>query len=186
MTRPLRIAVVEHHGHENVRTLFHDWAERNGYAEPVVYNASGKDQELPDHRKYDVLIYMGGTPNLHEIDQHPWISREQALMRQAAQAGKIQLGICFGSQNMAAAFGGGVHQKARPVREWDAVTLTANGKKSKVFPRTPEAIQMLLNHEYGPAANAYLLELLDNMVRRHYPQNALPISYSRPGDWISL
>ncbi|MBI4361194.1 hypothetical protein HY572_05475, partial [Candidatus Micrarchaeota archaeon] len=77
-------------------------------------------------------------------------------------------------------------QKARPVREWDAVTLTANGKKSKVFPRTPEAIQMLLNHEYGPAANAYLLELLDNMVRRHYPQNALPISYSRPGDWISL
>jgi GMP synthase-like glutamine amidotransferase len=147
--RPLRIAIVEHHDHENAATIFHRWAKERDYPVPVVFNVGENRHALPDHRNFDLIVYMGGTPNLDEIKRHPWIQKEQKLIQAAAKAGKLQLGICFGSQNMAAAFGGGVHKRKEPLREWSLVRLTRKGKKSLVFPKTPDSLMMMLNHEYG-------------------------------------
>lgn len=63
----------------------------------------------------DLLIVMGGPMGVYETAAHPWIAGEIAGLAARIAAGRPTLGVCLGSQMIAAALGARVYPG--PVRE---------------------------------------------------------------------
>ncbi len=81
------------------------------------------DVTFPDPLGYDVIVPLGATwavynPALLET----WVSTEMQMMRDAADAGIALLGVCFGGQLLAQAFGGTVGRAPRQEVGWYDVT----------------------------------------------------------------
>lgn len=57
----------------------------------------------------DALLIMGGCMNVDEEIKFPWLRQEKAFIKAAVDAGKKVLGICLGSQLLAAALGSKVY-----------------------------------------------------------------------------
>ncbi|PSL46850.1 GMP synthase-like glutamine amidotransferase [Chitinophaga niastensis] len=72
----------------------------------------------------DWLIVMGGPMGVYEQDQHPWIQTEIALIREAIQQNKKVLGICLGSQLVAAALGANVYPHTQIELGWFPLDVT--------------------------------------------------------------
>ena len=75
----------------------------------------------------DLLLLMGGPMGVYEIDAHPWLAPEIEAVRHRIGAGKPTIGVCLGSQLIAAALGARVY--AAPLKEvgFAPVTLTPEG-----------------------------------------------------------
>ncbi len=65
-----------------------------------------RDRSLPTISDFDGLLITGSPAGVYEV--HDWIAPLEELIRATAAAGKPQVGICFGHQLMAQAFGGEV------------------------------------------------------------------------------
>ena len=63
------------------------------------------DGQSRDPQDYDLVVSLGSEESAYD-DTVPWVSREQALLRDAVRADVPVLGICFGSQILARALGG--------------------------------------------------------------------------------
>ena len=72
------------------------------------------------------LVVLGGPMGVYEAERHPHLADEMKLIRAAVAAGVPVLGICLGSQLLAAALGGQV--MPGPARElgWLPVTSLAD------------------------------------------------------------
>ncbi|MEQ1929954.1 MAG: gamma-glutamyl-gamma-aminobutyrate hydrolase family protein [Parvularculaceae bacterium] len=75
----------------------------------TVHAASG--EALPGVAEFDGLLITGSPAGVYE--EHDWIAPAEALIREAAAAKRPQVGICFGHQLMAKAFGGHVEKSDR-------------------------------------------------------------------------
>ena len=51
-------------------------------------------QEIPDLSPYDGLIVLGGSPNVDQEEQHPFLRAEKAAIRRALATDKSYLGFC--------------------------------------------------------------------------------------------
>jgi GMP synthase-like glutamine amidotransferase len=81
--------------------------------EPVL------DVTFPDPTDYDVLVPLGARwPVYDEALRGAWVGAEMTMMRDAADAGVPTLGVCFGGQLLAAAFGGSVSRAVTPEIGW--------------------------------------------------------------------
>src|SRR3569833_2286799 len=78
----------------------------------------------------DLLVGMGGPMGAYERDTYPWIDGEVTGLARRIAAGLPTLGICLGSQMIAAALGAKVYPG--PVKEvgFAPVTLTEAGQAS--------------------------------------------------------
>lgn len=78
----------------------------------------------------DLLVLMGGPMGVYEAAEHPWIEPEIAAVATRLAAGRPTLGVCLGSQIIAAALGARVYPG--PVREvgFAPLILTAAGRES--------------------------------------------------------
>jgi GMP synthase-like glutamine amidotransferase len=72
----------------------------------VVDNAA-----LPDPKTLDAILITGSPAGVY--DPEPWIAPLEDFIRAAAAAATPQVGICFGHQIMAQAFGGQVEKSAK-------------------------------------------------------------------------
>jgi len=70
----------------------------------------------------DLLIMMGGPMGVYERDAHPWISCQLRRLALRIHARRPTLGVCFGSQMIAAAMGARVY--AGPAKEIGFAPLT--------------------------------------------------------------
>jgi GMP synthase (glutamine-hydrolysing) len=84
------------------------------------------------------LILMGGPMGVYEQDRYPWLRDEIRLIESAIKEEKPILGICLGSQLIAAALGARVYKA--PSREigWYPVTLAPEAHPDRVFGRLPQ------------------------------------------------
>jgi GMP synthase-like glutamine amidotransferase len=74
---------------------------------------------FPDPAGYDVIVPLGARwPVYDEALQRTWVGAEIQLVRDAADAGVAQLGVCFGGQLLAEAFGGEVGRSSAPEIGW--------------------------------------------------------------------
>lgn len=78
----------------------------------------------------DLLIMMGGPMGVYEQDRYPWIACQLRRLRRRLESDRPTLGVCFGSQMIAAALGAPVF--AGPIREvgFAPIELTQTGQAS--------------------------------------------------------
>jgi len=91
----------------------------------VQYIRAFQQQPVPRSLdRHDGLVVMGGPMGVYEQDQYPFLKEEIRLIQQALQADKPVLGVCLGSQLLAAALGAPVTRGPRKEIGWFPVTLT--------------------------------------------------------------
>jgi GMP synthase-like glutamine amidotransferase len=86
-------------------------------------NDPAGDVTFPDPTQYDVVVPLGARwPVYDEALRQTWVGAEMQMLRDAADAGVPMLGVCFGGQLLAQAFGGSVARSAAPEIGWHDVT----------------------------------------------------------------
>ena len=70
-------------------------------------------EPMPSAEELDALIVLGGSMDVHEEAEHPWLAPERDLLNAAVEHGVPTLGVCLGAQQLAVARGGQV-EKAAP------------------------------------------------------------------------
>ncbi len=78
----------------------------------------------------DLLIMMGGPMGVYEVDAHPWIPLQIAKLAARLEHDRPTLGVCLGSQMMAAALGAPVYPGHMFELGFAPVDITAEGDDS--------------------------------------------------------
>jgi GMP synthase (glutamine-hydrolysing) len=121
-----RALVLRHVDHEGIAG-YREPIEAAGYViERVAAHHAGC--AALDTLSPDLLVVMGGPMGVYDTDLYPWLSDEIEVLRRRLAADRPMLGVCLGSQLIAAALGADVRKG--PVREigFAPVTLTEVGK----------------------------------------------------------
>lgn len=79
------------------------------------------------------LVVMGGPMGVYEADRHPFIPAELRLIERAADAGLPILGVCLGSQLLAAALGAKVYPSGRKEIGWHEIRLRPAARKDALW-----------------------------------------------------
>ncbi|WP_076068571.1 glutamine amidotransferase [Sphingomonas montana] len=118
----MRALIVRHTAYEGAAG-FREPIETAGYAfsridvlDPAFSDA--------DFMAPDLLVLMGGPMGVYERAAHPWIDGEVARIAARLAAGLPTIGICLGSQLIAAALGAAVYPG--PAQEIGFAPLTVN------------------------------------------------------------
>ena len=81
------------------------------------------DVTFPEPSRYDVIVPLGASWAVYdEALRHRWVGAEMQWLRDADAAGVASLGVCFGGQLIAQAFGGTVQRAEAPEVGWYDVT----------------------------------------------------------------
>lgn len=84
----------------NVQTVFEKQGFETSHVEGYSVDLSKLDALEPD-----VLVVMGGAMGVYEADLYPYLHHEIRILKERVAADKPTLGICLGSQLMAASQG---------------------------------------------------------------------------------
>lgn len=139
-----------HGSNDLVRSLQEAWAFLNGGA------ASGLRVEVrrgPEEQyDLDVSLWSGvvlSGSKTAATDQAPWISRQLELLRKLLAARVPTLGVCYGEQLMAKAFGGEDFVRRSTVGEFGFVKIIQEGDSSRpksLFLGLPETFYSFCRH----------------------------------------
>jgi GMP synthase (glutamine-hydrolysing) len=88
---------------------------------PIRYFDLWKDPTLPEPSEGSGVVVLGGVMNVHQTDEHTFLSAEPSFIAEAVDAAVPLLGICLGAQLLALARGASVRRAPR--REFGFVPL---------------------------------------------------------------
>ena len=140
-----RVACLQHVPFEGPGAFDALLRARGFTVEPVLVPRDG----LPAAR-FDALLVMGGPMSVNDPDD--WIRREREFIREAVARGTPVLGICLGSQLLAAAFGGRVAPGPAPEIGVMPVRGTAAAAHDPLFRRLPPVFDVVEWHGEGITA----------------------------------
>lgn len=124
------------------------WAQQNGHS--LRYTHLYQGHMLPEMDSFDMLIIAGGSMNIYEYEQYPWLKEEKQYIAQAIEKRKLVIGICLGGQLIANVLGGKIIKNAYKEIGWHEVELTNYATKSH-FAELPETFMAF--HWHGDTFN---------------------------------
>jgi GMP synthase (glutamine-hydrolysing) len=138
----------------DVLVLQHIACEPPGAYEDVLCERGGtihrveldEGEPLPDWRRFDAVIAMGGPMSVNDVDDHPWLAEEKALLGDAVRAGMPVWGVCLGVQLLASSLGARVYAGPEPEVGLLPVEITREGRIDPVFARVPDGLVTLQWH----------------------------------------
>jgi GMP synthase-like glutamine amidotransferase len=104
------------------------------------------DPTLPVLESIDWLIIMGGKMGTYEESDFPWLVEEKKFIKRAIDAGKVVIGICLGSQLIAAALGAKVYKNEEPEIGFFPVQFNEITQEDPVFRYFPKELTVLHIH----------------------------------------
>ena len=135
----MNIHCFQHIAFETPGTIL-DWAKQNNHAVTYTYFFA-EGYLIPSLNNIDLLIIMGGFMNVEEEEKFPFLIEEKQFIKRAIEAGKKVIGICLGSQLIAAALGSNVYQSKEKEIGFFPITFTDAALQHPLF-----------NHFSAPAA----------------------------------
>ena len=114
---------------------------------------------LPKTARSYAAVIVGGSDEGHagEPHRHPWVGREIAFVRKAVEAGVPFLGICMGSQLLAAAFGGTILARPDGLTELGYYQIEATPEGVELFAGTSHFYQAHFEGVFALPDDAVLL-----------------------------
>ena len=139
-----RVLVIQHEPFEGPGTLREALAGR----ELRLLRTFAGD-EVPKSLDEDGLVVLGGGMGVYDRDRLPHLKNEIALCAAATASAKPILGICLGSQLLAAALGAAVGKAPRKEIGWYGVTVLREGRPDPLFDVLPRRFSAF--HWHGDA-----------------------------------
>ncbi len=160
-----KIWVLQHHPAENLG-LIAEALESAALAWQYVRVFDGQAPPA-DMKGAGGLVVMGGAEAVYQLDRYPYLRAEMALIENALKAGKPVLGVCLGSQLLAAVLGAEVRRGAQKEIGWYPVRLRPQAADDRLFAGLPS--EFMACHWHGdvfdlpagavPLASSELTEL---------------------------
>ncbi len=123
--KSLRIHILQHVAFEGPGCLLNWFKQHNCTLTYTRFYEA--DAQLPKPADFDRLVIMGGPMGVYETDKYAWLEAEKAFIRETIAAGKSVVGICLGSQLIAAALGAEVYPNKLPEIGWFPILKTEAG-----------------------------------------------------------
>lgn len=116
-----------------------DWVRRRGHTLSATRLYLGAS--LPTVETLDLLVVMGGSMNIYEEANYPWLTAEKRFIEQAIAAGRRVLGVCLGAQLIADVLGAKVYANADKEIGWFPVETTQVASGNGLFAEFPRRIE---------------------------------------------
>ncbi len=116
----------------------------------ISYRVAEAWQEpIPALDRFDGMIVLGGSPNVDEEEQFPYLIPLKARIREALAAGKAYLGFCLGHQLLAHVLGCRVGPLLQKSVGFITGELTPAGMAHPVFQGLPPQLNLFKWHGQG-------------------------------------
>ena len=103
-------------------------------------------QAIPNLALYDGLIILGGSPNVDQEEEHPFLRAEKAAIREVLEADKPYLGFCLGHQLLAHVLGVKVGPNSCRSVGFIEGHLTRHGRQHPLFQNLPNNMPLFKWH----------------------------------------
>jgi GMP synthase (glutamine-hydrolysing) len=130
-----KVLVLQNHQAENLGAIA-DVLQTAALAWQYVRVYDG--HSVPDSTKgAGGLIIMGGPQTVYQPDRCPYLRDEIALIEEALRENKPILGVCLGSQLLAAALGARVYRNGEREIGWFSIKLGEEAQKDPLMSALP-------------------------------------------------
>ena len=103
---------------------------------------------LPSIEVVDALMVFGGSMHVDQNDEHRWLDAEKEFIRDALLRGTPILGVCLGSQLLAAAAGALPHRSPEPEIGWYDIEITEAGAADPLLGPLAPSVELFEWHHY--------------------------------------
>jgi len=138
-----KLLVLQHSPWEGPGQYLLDAAEGRGIRLGV---ARVWEEPIPDPTLFDGLIVLGGSPNVEQEQQFPFLRAEKEVIGRALAADMPYLGFCLGHQLLAHVLGARVGTNFRPSIGFIQGHLTHAGREHPVLRALPRLFAMFKWH----------------------------------------
>lgn len=104
---------------------------------------------LPPLEPFAGLIVLGGSPNVDEEEEFPYLKPLKAMIREVIASGRAYLGFCLGHQLLAHVLGCRVGPLAKKSVGFISGHLTPRGRAHPVFQGLPAELRLFKWHGQG-------------------------------------
>jgi GMP synthase (glutamine-hydrolysing) len=141
-----KFLIVQHLDWEGPGLHLQRGLEENGVQFQI---AEAWHEELPALEPFAGLIVLGGSPNVDEEDQFPYLRPLKAAIRATIAAGKAYLGFCLGHQLLGHVLGCRVGPLPKKSVGFITGELTAAGRAHPAFQGLPSPLSLFKWHGQG-------------------------------------
>jgi len=106
-------------------------------------------EALPALHPFAGMIVLGGSPNVDEEEQYPYLRPLKAMIRECLASGRAYLGFCLGHQLLAHVLGCRVEPLPRKSVGFIRGALTPQGQAHPAFRGLPERLELFKWHGQG-------------------------------------